>query len=128
MDTPCLILADGGRVLGRYPSHSAATRAAHLTYPHTFGWVITLDGVTLRHRHGYRSTAPAPVWPTVMPPACPVPAALQQPRTLDDLRDALPGWRRTDLFRRLLALWDGGEAVVRYEDGVAVWSCAEVTP
>jgi len=63
MDTPCLLLDTGARVLGRYPSHSAATRAAHLTYPDTFGWVVTLDGVTLRHRHGCRPTAPVPVWP-----------------------------------------------------------------
>ena len=129
MDTPCLLLDTRGRVLGRYPSHSVATRAAHLTYPNTFGWVTTLDGVVLRHRHDLRAKAPAPVWPTVTlvpppSPGCPVLAALRRPRTLDEVAAVLPGWERAAVSKRLLTLLDSGEAVVRYEDGVAVWEVA----
>lgn len=127
MDTPCLILADGGRVLGRYDSHSAATHAAHTTHAAVYAWVTTLDGVTLRHRHGRRPKAPPAVWPTLTlapppPPGCPVLAALRQPRTLDEVLAVLPGWERAAVSRRLLTLWDEGVALVRYEGGVAVWS------
>ena len=51
--------ADDGLVLSRHPSHSAAAHAAHTVHAHTFAWVTTLDGVTLRHRHGRRPKAPA---------------------------------------------------------------------
>ena len=99
------------------------------THAEVYAWVVTLDGVTLRHRHNLRAKAPAPVWPKVnagatTPPGCPVLAALKRQRTLDEVAAVLPGWERAAVSKRLLALLDEDAALVRYEGGVAVWEVA----
>lgn len=120
-----LVLDRAGTVLGAYPDLSAARDAAHTLHADTYAWVTARDGTLLAYRWGVRpQSAPAPVWPRLAAvpsaPGCPVLAALDTPRTLDDLaaRLALP---RPDVVARLLALLDTERVTFRYDHGERWW-------